>query len=254
MTPNNLMQTKPRWRLKWSGTSNPGKRYFGETLVHSTASFNIAREEGLTQEPEPSTDPTGEVPTESVADPPLVEAFVDLDDDEINAYLCSEEEVVKKTRLWVEFNRDYLEAIAAKGLDEASGTSTTARKKRSKPPRPRDASTAMGATAAEATKSMLKAQKSKFSKRINYEAVGALLSDNYGAGKKRKRTTTILSRASASADEKDDGDDDKSEGGLSGLSGLQTMEPDEEELVPQRSVADDDYFDDFEVDGYQEEV
>ena len=105
----------------------------------------------------------------------------------------------------------------------------------------------MGATPAEATKSMLIAKRSKFSKRINYDAIGALLSDNYGAGKKRKRA------ASASVDEKDDGDDDKSEG--DGLSGLQRMEPDEEEgPVAHGPVGEDYYFDDFEADGYQEEV
>jgi hypothetical protein len=111
----------------------------------------------------------------------------------------------------------------------------------------------MGATPAEATKSMLIAKRS-FSKRINYDAVGALLSDNYATGKKRKRAP---SRTSASGDEKDD--EEQSEGdGLSGLSGLERMEPDEEDeqrppaMVP--TVGEDYYFDDFEADGYQEEV
>ena len=172
------------------------------------------------------------------------------------------------------FVSHFLVYFAAKGLDETSGVSNAPRRKvgasrlflfhhpklrcnfiqRTKPPKPRDASTAMGATPAEATRSMLIAKRSKFSKRINYEAVGALLSDNYGTGKKRKRAP---SRTSASADEKDD--EEQSDGdGLSGLSGLERMEPDEEDEqrppVMAPTMGEDYYFDDFEADGYQEEV
>ena len=40
------------------------------------------------------------------------DTFEDLDDDELNQFLLSEEEVRLKTRVWVELNRDYLEKIA----------------------------------------------------------------------------------------------------------------------------------------------
>lgn len=38
--------------------------------------------------------------------------FADLDDDELNQFILTEEEVRIKERVWVEMNKDYLEAIA----------------------------------------------------------------------------------------------------------------------------------------------
>ena len=44
----------------------------------------------------------------------VVDTFEDIDDDEVDKYLCTPEEVTRKTRLWVEFNLQYLEALAGK--------------------------------------------------------------------------------------------------------------------------------------------
>ena len=99
----------------------------GATLVSPGPPFEIpgeeypfeAQEGGLIvngaeelDPPELPGEPTAEATAGPSTEPATVEDFADVDDDEISAYLCSEEEVVKRTRLWVEFNHDYLEAIA----------------------------------------------------------------------------------------------------------------------------------------------
>ena len=38
--------------------------------------------------------------------------FLDLDDEELDRFILTEEEVRWKERIWVEMNKDYLEAIA----------------------------------------------------------------------------------------------------------------------------------------------
>lgn len=43
-----------------------------------------------------------------------VDELLGLDEDELDAFLLTEEEIQKKTRMWIEFNRDYLERIASK--------------------------------------------------------------------------------------------------------------------------------------------
>jgi transcription factor IIIB subunit 2 len=40
--------------------------------------------------------------------------FADLDDEELDQFILTEEEVKVKERIWVEMNRDYLEALAGK--------------------------------------------------------------------------------------------------------------------------------------------
>ncbi|EEB93602.1 hypothetical protein MPER_07713 [Moniliophthora perniciosa FA553] len=45
----------------------------------------------------------------------VVDELLGLDEEELDAFLLSEEEVRIKERVWVELNRDYLEALAAKG-------------------------------------------------------------------------------------------------------------------------------------------
>ena len=42
----------------------------------------------------------------------LADEFMDLDDDELDQFILTEEEVKIKERVWVEMNKDYLEAIA----------------------------------------------------------------------------------------------------------------------------------------------
>lgn len=45
-----------------------------------------------------------------------VDNFEDIDDDEVSKYICTSEEVTRKTRLWVEFNLQYLENLAGEFL------------------------------------------------------------------------------------------------------------------------------------------
>ncbi|KAH9975283.1 cyclin-like protein [Lactifluus volemus] len=100
-----------------------------------------------------------------------------LDEKELDQFLLSEDEVRIKERVWVEINREYLEAIAAKGEQRDPGASSAKHKKRRKPAaKPRDASTPHGSTAAESVRTLLK-QNARYSKRINYDALKDLFAD-----------------------------------------------------------------------------
>ncbi|KAG5645973.1 hypothetical protein DXG03_004765 [Asterophora parasitica] len=101
-----------------------------------------------------------------------------LDEEELDRFLLSEEEVRIKERVWVELNKDYLEAIAAKG-EQDSGAATKSRKKRKTNNKPRDASTPHGNTAAESVRNLLK-KNPKYSKRINYDALKDLFVEGGG--------------------------------------------------------------------------
>ncbi|KAL1729018.1 cyclin-like protein, partial [Schizophyllum commune] len=92
----------------------------------------------------------------------VCDELLDLDEEELDRFILGEEEVKIKERVWVELNRDYLEALA--------GVWSSAKRKGNKP---RDASNATGATAAEAARHLVK-KTAKFSKRINYEAFDSL--------------------------------------------------------------------------------
>ncbi|KAL1760749.1 cyclin-like protein, partial [Schizophyllum commune] len=87
----------------------------------------------------------------------VCDELLDLDEEELDRFILGEEEVKIKERVWVELNRDYLEALAGKRKGN----------------KPRDASNATGATAAEAARHLVK-KTAKFSKRINYEAFDSL--------------------------------------------------------------------------------
>ncbi|THH07342.1 hypothetical protein EW146_g9345, partial [Bondarzewia mesenterica] len=101
----------------------------------------------------------------------LVDELLGLDEEELDAFLLSEEEVRIKERVWVEMNKEYLEAIALKGEQRETGASATkSRKRRKVSTNPRDASTPHGNTAAESVRSLLK-KSAKYSKRINYNAL-----------------------------------------------------------------------------------
>ena len=43
-----------------------------------------------------------------------MDELLGLDEDELDAFLLTEDEIKIKERVWVEMNRDYLEAIAGK--------------------------------------------------------------------------------------------------------------------------------------------
>ncbi|KAL0573330.1 transcription factor TFIIIB subunit brf1 [Marasmius crinis-equi] len=98
-----------------------------------------------------------------------------LDEEELDRFLLTDEEVKIKERVWVELNRDYLEALAAKGDPSTSSTSKS-RKRRKTNNKPRDTTTPHGATTAESVRNLIK-KNPKYSKRINYDALKDLFVD-----------------------------------------------------------------------------
>ncbi|TKY90721.1 hypothetical protein EX895_000719 [Sporisorium graminicola] len=111
----------------------------------------------------------------SVAAP--VDDLADLDEEELDRFILSPEEVRIKERVWMEFNKDWMEQMLKKQLklehDQKMGVPIREPYKRKKPKAPRDASTAMHNTsAAESAKMMLKQK--QFSKKINYDALNNL--------------------------------------------------------------------------------
>ncbi|EMD35190.1 hypothetical protein CERSUDRAFT_116658 [Gelatoporia subvermispora B] len=121
-----------------------------------------------------------------------------LDEEELDQFLLTEEEVRIKERVWVEMNLDYLEAIAAKSEQqaEAEAKEKKSRKRRKTSNKPRDASTPHGSTAAESVRNLIK-KNPKYSKRINYDALKDLFDGSSGGRVKTPSTP--------SADFKDDG-------------------------------------------------
>ncbi|KAI0825355.1 hypothetical protein BC628DRAFT_1374738 [Trametes gibbosa] len=100
-----------------------------------------------------------------------------LDEEELDQVLLTEEEVQIKERVWVEMNRDYLEALAAKAeQQESEDKQKKPRKRRKTNNKPRDASTPHGSTAAESVRNLIK-KNPKYSKRINYNALKDLFTN-----------------------------------------------------------------------------
>ncbi|KAJ7916525.1 BRF1-domain-containing protein [Mycena leptocephala] len=81
-------------------------------------------------------------------------------------------EVKVKERVWVELNKDYLEALAAKGNPEPPKPKK--RRKTNESSAPRDTANPAGNTAADSVRNMLN-KNPKYSKRINYDALRHLL-------------------------------------------------------------------------------
>ncbi|OJT12006.1 Transcription factor IIIB 60 kDa subunit [Trametes pubescens] len=104
-----------------------------------------------------------------------------LDEEELDRFLLTDDEVRIKERVWVEMNRDYLEALAAKAeLQESEDKQKKTRKRRKTNNKPRDASTPHGSTAAESVRNLIK-KNPKYSKRINYNALKDLFTDAGGS-------------------------------------------------------------------------
>ncbi|QSL67173.1 hypothetical protein MERGE_001562 [Pneumocystis wakefieldiae] len=106
------------------------------------------------------------------------ETLSDMDDDEINQIILSEPEVLAKTQVWMELNREYLAAQEARRLKlEADlkagiGRQTKNRKKH----KPRDSNSInLPSTPVESAKKML--QQRTFSKKINYDALNYLFEE-----------------------------------------------------------------------------
>ncbi|KAG9314612.1 BRF1-domain-containing protein [Chiua virens] len=105
-----------------------------------------------------------------------VDELKGLDEEELDCFLLSEEEIKIKERVWVEMNREYLEGVAAKANQFTEGTQPRSRKRRKTVAKPRDESTPSGKTAAESVRNLLK-KNAKYSKRINYDALKDLFVD-----------------------------------------------------------------------------
>ncbi|KAG6371687.1 BRF1-domain-containing protein [Boletus reticuloceps] len=106
-----------------------------------------------------------------------VDELKGLDEEELDRFLLSDEEVKIKERVWVEMNREYLEGIAAKTDQLEEGIHhPRSRKRRKSITKPRDESTPSGRTAAESVRNLLK-KNAKYSKRINYDALKDLFVD-----------------------------------------------------------------------------
>jgi len=107
----------------------------------------------------------------------VVDELLGLNEDELDQFILTEDEVKIKERVWVELNREYLEAIAAKGEHtESGGPNPKSRKRRKTSNKPRDSSTPSGSTAAESVRNLIK-KNPKYSKRINYDALKGLFVD-----------------------------------------------------------------------------
>ncbi|KAL8293709.1 hypothetical protein RQP46_000410 [Phenoliferia psychrophenolica] len=101
----------------------------------------------------------------------------DLDEDELDMFILTDAEAEAKSRLWMEFNKDYLQALADKQTDANGDLKPEAKRRIRKRHKPRDSTTAQGTDAADATKQMF--TKKRFSKKINYAAINGL----FGGGK-----------------------------------------------------------------------
>ncbi|KAI5120990.1 hypothetical protein M0805_000451 [Coniferiporia weirii] len=135
-----------------------------------------------------------------------------LDEKELDAFILSEDEVKIKERIWVEINKDYLEALAAKEALMNGAAPVKGRKRRKTNNKPRDASTPSGSTAAESVRNLIK-KSAKYSRRINYDALKSLFdSDASGA---LADSTNMLAPSEVDLDAKEDDMytiDDKSDG------------------------------------------
>ncbi|GJE90501.1 CYCLIN and BRF1 domain-containing protein [Phanerochaete sordida] len=119
------------------------------------------------------------------AEKSAVEELEGLDEEELDAFLLTEEEVKLKERVWVEMNKDYLENLAAKAELEQTGEPEKKKRKKRKGghTKPRDAASAHGATTAESVQSLLK-KNPRYSKRINYDALRDLFDGAPGGDEK----------------------------------------------------------------------
>ncbi|KAF8170681.1 hypothetical protein K438DRAFT_1729577 [Mycena galopus ATCC 62051] len=103
----------------------------------------------------------------------VVDELLGLNEEELDRFILTDAEVKIKERVWVELNKDYLEALAAKGNVEPA-PKPKKRRKTNESTAPRDTANPTGNTAAESVKSLLN-KSHKYSKRINYDALRHLL-------------------------------------------------------------------------------
>ncbi|KAI3620585.1 hypothetical protein CBS9595_002552 [Malassezia furfur] len=130
----------------------------------------------------------------------------DLDEAELDNFILSEDEVKVKERVWMEFNKDYLEAALARQLkleaDQKAGIATAPRSK------PRDGTTAPTKSAAESAKQMM--LQKRWSRRINYDVLNSLFPGGNGPQSNTSKSgqpTNVPAEEELSDDEEDSDDD-----------------------------------------------
>ncbi|TFK19857.1 cyclin-like protein [Coprinopsis marcescibilis] len=155
-----------------------------ETFLHNEQGARIAQE-------------LDEAERRRLAQITVTDELIGLDEDELDKFILNDDEVRIKERVWVELNRDYLEALAAKG-DQGDQSASKSRKRRKSTNKPRDASTPAGGSAAESVRNLIK-KNPKYSKRINYDALKDLFVDSGGL-------PSIANHMTTGNDEKDDED------------------------------------------------
>ncbi|PWZ02524.1 BRF1-domain-containing protein [Testicularia cyperi] len=146
-----------------------------------------------------------------------VDELAGLDEEELDRFILSPEEVKIKERVWMEFNKDWLETMLKKQLkmehDQKMGVPIREPYKRKKPKAPRDASTAMhNSSAAESAKMMLKQK--QFSRKINYDALNNLFpgaKDVSTAGGSKARSRGQSSRTRKRGRQESSGESSSSE-------------------------------------------
>ncbi|KAL4403011.1 transcription factor TFIIIB subunit BBrf1 [Malassezia pachydermatis] len=135
----------------------------------------------------------------------------DLDEDELDSFILSEEEVKIKERVWMEFNKDYLEAALARQLkleaDQKAGIAPAPRNRKRQ--KPRDGTTAPTQSAAESAKQMM--QQKRWSRRINYDVLNSLFPGAHGTGKENLAPNTKVAASQATTTNPRDMEDDSEE-------------------------------------------
>ena len=99
------------------------------------------------------------------------ERLSDVDDDEINAYIRTEEEACQRETAWNELNRDYIEKQAEKQRNEEQKESSQLQGPQ-KPRKRRTPDNSVSRTAHEAASKMLRNK--NLSNKVNYEALEEL--------------------------------------------------------------------------------
>lgn len=179
-------------------SSQPGP----STLDHEDSS-TMPRTSRLTRPiKEPTPTPPPPQGSEAGAAAAEEDALLGLDEAELDAFILTEEEAKIKERVWVEFNRDYLEKSLEKQLKleadikngivpKSSSRRSGSAVKRSNSAKP-GATGSRGSAAAENAKMMM-SRKKNFSRKLNYDVINSLFDDDVkkqpgkGEDKKRKR-------------------------------------------------------------------
>ncbi|KAL7416622.1 hypothetical protein BDY24DRAFT_377678 [Mrakia frigida] len=142
-----------------------------------------------------------------------------LDEDELDQFIMTDEEVRVKTRLWMEFNKEYLQKLAVKQA-KAQGdpdAQDAAKKKRKRKDGATGPVSVRGATPAESARNL--ATQKKFSKKINYKAFETLFDNSdlpQRMSSRQLRDSTIPRGSEVGENEKEDGAGEASESGVGG--------------------------------------